>query len=130
MKMIKSKASFKILLIALFAVSTAFLISCEKDEIVKVQPPSSNCDTINITFAQDIEPVIIERCQGCHSNSSQAAGVNLEGYENIKASALSGGLISSIEGTMFTYFYVAGDTTAACKFLQLKAWINKGAPND
>jgi uncharacterized membrane protein len=130
MKKIKFYWNIKVLLFAVLAVFSFILISCEKDEVVKVQPPSGNCDTINITFAQDIEPVIKERCEGCHSNSTQLAGVNLEGYENIKSHALDGSLVSSIEGTMFGYFYKSGDTTSACKFLQLKAWINKGAPNN
>jgi hypothetical protein len=122
--------SIKLVLFSVLTAFSIFIISCEKDEIVKVPIPTGNCDTTIITFATNIEPVIKERCEGCHSNSTQLAGVNLEGYENIKSHALDGSLVSSIEGTMSGYFYKAGDTTASCKFLQLKAWINKGAPND
>ena len=129
MKQLKSN-SIKLILFSVITAFSVFIISCEKDEVVKVQPPPSDCDTVNITFALNIEPVIKERCEGCHSNSAQSAGVNLEGYDNIKNHALNGSLVSSIEGTMQGFFYKAGDTTASCKFLQLKAWINKGAPND
>ena len=122
--------SVKLILFSVLTAFSMFIISCEKDEVVKMQPPPSDCDTTSITFAINIEPVIKERCEGCHSNSTQLAGVNLEGYDNIKAEALSGGLVSAIEGSMGTYFYKTGDTTASCKLLQLKAWINKGTPND
>ncbi|MEN6511749.1 MAG: hypothetical protein ABFD00_07945 [Chloroherpetonaceae bacterium] len=123
-KTVISNWNAKIVLIALFAAFSAFVISCEKDEIVTVQPPPSGCDTINITFQTTIQPIIVQKCQSCHSNSTQLGGENLEGYDNIKSSALSGRLLDALEGSMQGYL------NDACEFLKIRAWINKGAPND
>ncbi len=130
MKKNKINGNMKLLIFSILGVFSLFIISCEKDEILKVQQPTSSCDTVNITYKTTIEPIIIEKCQGCHNNTTQRGGINLEGYENIKASAISGELINSIEGSMSGYFYTFKDTNSSCEFLQLKAWINKGAPND
>ena len=43
------------------------------------------CRTFDLSFAQDIEPIIDQNCaiSGCHDAATSTAGVNLEGYTNI-----------------------------------------------
>jgi hypothetical protein len=100
------------------------LISCEKDQLLSPPPIIVNgCDTINISFSQVINPIIISDCVGCHG-SGGAGGVNLDGYDNIKTNALNGELVLSINGTMRQF--LKND----CELLKIQAWVNKGASND
>lgn len=118
--MIKTKALLLTLCFLLGAIISTSITSCEQDEIVKIGGIGQNCDTNNVSFQQFIQPLIDKNCKGCHNNSRQFAGVNLEGYHNIKIVAQSGKLISSLYRSMGAYI------SSECDKAKIQAWINQG----
>ncbi len=117
---IKTKALFATLCLLFAAITCMLITSCERDEIVKIGGIGQNCDTNNVSFQQFIQPLIDKNCKGCHNNSKQFAGVNLEGYINIKIVAQSGKLVRSLYGSMGAY--ISGE----CDKAKIQAWINQG----
>ena len=118
------------MIVALMLVLPALMLitSCEKVEYVTAEPIDPNlCDTTNVSYAEVIEPVLVEFCIECHNSGRSDAGVNLEGYDNVQTYALNGRLKSSMLGTMNSYVKGEG---ADCKKQQIFAWIEQGAQNN
>ncbi len=101
-------------------VAIIFLVSCERDEIIKVGGIGPNCDTNNVSFQQFIQPLIDRNCKGCHNSSKQFGGVNLESYISIKAVAQSGKLVNSLYRNMGAYI------SSECDKAKIQAWVNQG----
>ena len=102
------------------------LNSCEQDEIASTKPVDlgNSCDTNNVSFIASIKPALDMNCKACHNNTDSYAGVNLEGYDNIKKAADNGKLLSGLFGNMSSY--INND----CDFAKIKAWINQGSKNN
>jgi hypothetical protein len=46
--------------------------------------PGAVCDTLNpIGFTAQVNPVIQQKCTGCHNSTTTSGGVNLDGYPNV-----------------------------------------------
>jgi hypothetical protein len=101
-----------------------FMVACESDEIPPKFIVTTPCDTNNVSYAKVIEPMLKDNCYSCHSNATQKAGINLEGYDKVKVHALTGKLIGSLSGSM--YKYIIND----CNVLKIQAWINQGIQNN
>jgi len=89
------------------------------------------CDTLNVTFAADILPIIENYCKGCHSGSNPSGGIGLENYDQIAAAGLNGKLYGSVS---FASGYVPmpyeGDMLPECYIAMIKIWVEAGAPNN
>lgn len=92
---------------------------------------SNNCDTLNVSFAVHIQPLIQNNCTGCHSGIQPQGGVRLDSYATIAAAAASGRLLGSV---MHSPGYAAMPQGAPkldnCKITQIKKWIDNGTPNN
>jgi Planctomycete cytochrome C len=89
------------------------------------------CDSVNVTFAASIQPIINTYCKGCHSGGSPQGGISLENYNQIKISVDNGSLGGSINHTSgFTPMPFNQNKLSACKVSQINKWINDGAPNN
>lgn len=94
-------------------------------------PNAGQCDTINMSYANDIAPVINTHCQGCHNNSVQSGNVNLEGHANVASYANSGQLYGSIAHLPGYKPMPQGQSKLDdCTIKQIKSWIDDGAPNN
>ena len=115
-----------IVIILLLSSLKLLLNSCESDEIVIYKPTEigNSCDTNDVSFNEFIKPTLDKKCKGCHNNSDHYAGINLEGYENIKKNALNGSLLGSIYGNMGSF--ISDD----CEIAKIQAWINQGSKNN
>ncbi|HKK80042.1 MAG TPA: c-type cytochrome domain-containing protein [Phaeodactylibacter sp.] len=95
-------------------------------------PDAGQCDTEEVSFAEQVQPVITTNCLGCHNDSAPSAGISLEGYENVKAVADNGllyGVISWSAGYTPMPFG-ASEPLPQCTVDQIKSWIDAGAPNN
>ncbi len=88
-----------------------------------------SCDSLNITFAGTINPIIQNNCLGCHSASS--AITILKAYTDIKAKVNDGKLLCSVTQRSGCLPMPQGAPMLSdCKIKQIKAWIAAGAPNN
>lgn len=49
-----------------------------------------------VTYDDDVAPIINTNCVGCHSGPSANAGLQLDGYANVRAAAEQGNLVNRI----------------------------------
>ena len=60
----------------------------------------TTCDTENMSYANDVWPVISASCTGCHSGASPEGGISLENYDDIAAAAIDPGNYGSLYGAI------------------------------
>ena len=117
-------------------ISTAVLMSlvissCSSDNKENLFPELSLCDTLEVSYSNDILPVMVNNCYSCHSTSSDQTGIILEGHTNLSAYANSGvllGVIKHDEG--YPQMPFNSDQLDNCSIEKFEAWINQGAPNN
>jgi len=114
---------------------TVLLQACYKDneeELYKYEDlGKDNCITENMSFVNDVEPIIKSQCGGCHNASAQQGNINLDGYENVKKQAESGKLFGSISHEAgFSPMPKGGGKLPKCSVDKIKAWIDQGIKNN
>jgi hypothetical protein len=92
---------------------------------------TAECDPQNFTFAATVQPIIQQKCQGCHSGSQPDGGLSLTSYSQISSAALSGALMAGLTGTQGVPVMPYGTSgLPQCQIEQIQNWINAGAPNN
>jgi cytochrome c5 len=89
------------------------------------------CDTVNVSYAATVLPVLESECYSCHDQSTRFGNVLLEGYDNLKTYVDNGlfwGAIAHLDG--FSAMPKGGNRLPDCDLDKIQAWINQGAPNN
>ncbi|MDP1844698.1 MAG: hypothetical protein Q8K64_14880 [Sediminibacterium sp.] len=91
----------------------------------------NGCDTTKFSYAAAIQPIMQTSCIGCHSTASPGGGIDLSTYAQMKIYAANGRLFGSINHTPGYSAMPKGiPQMPACQILQIKKWIDAGAPNN
>lgn len=89
------------------------------------------CYTDDMSFSNDIFPVIKNNCYSCHNNTNTSYNVNLENYNNIKQIAESGRLLGAIKhNDGFYSMPLNQEKLPECTISKIEAWINQGLKNN
>lgn len=88
------------------------------------------CDTSNMTYALDIQPIINGKCIGCHNNTTTSDGINLSTLQGVIAAQNDNGrLQGSINHTAgYKPMPYNQPKLNACDVNRINAWINAGMP--
>lgn len=54
------------------------------------------CDTLNVTWNNQIQNIISKNCLGCHSGTLPSGDIQLSGYDNVKSVGMTGKLLEVI----------------------------------
>jgi mono/diheme cytochrome c family protein len=112
------------------------LQSCYYDNVEELYPETANCNTDDMSYTNDVWPVINSSCVGCHGGAAPAGGIPLKNYDDIAASAaIPSGTYGSLYGTIS---HSPGNSPmpknapmlSDCTIAQIKAWIEQGALNN
>jgi uncharacterized membrane protein len=126
------------LFIVLFASCSSFLTACYYDKADIIYPSTGgvvgNCDTANITYANQVVQVLNTHCNTCHSSAAAASiggGINLSTYTSVKTYATSGSLLNSIlQNGKASPMPKNASKLDNCSITKIQTWINKGALNN
>jgi cytochrome c5 len=89
------------------------------------------CDTTAVKFALFVQPLVQNKCQGCHGATNPSGGIALSNYTEIKASVNTGkfwGSIKYLQG--FSPMPKGGSQLSTCELDKINAWIKRGALNN
>lgn len=113
------------------------LTSAQKATLLKwIQQGAKNltcddCSTDNVTFAGTIQPLLNNRCVGCHGNVDPGGGIKLQNYNQILTQVSNGKLWGAVNREAgFKYMPPSGPKLPDCNLEQIQIWINDGAPNN
>jgi uncharacterized membrane protein len=94
-------------------------------------PNAGQCDTLNMSFSQDIQPIINNNCKGCHSGASPQGGINLTNYNAIQSVATSSQLVGVItHAPGYKPMPHNQDKMDDCTIAKIRNWVNEGAKNN
>jgi len=93
--------------------------------------PIVDCTTTNMSYANDIVPILQTNCYICHAQSVSLGNVTLEGYNNLKVYATNGKLVGVINhDSRFPAMPQGAAKLAACNIMKIEAWVADGAPDN
>jgi hypothetical protein len=71
------------------------------------------CNTTNVSFASDVNPILVNHCVSCHfKGSSIGGGINLDGY------------------TAAVTYPKDQNKLDDCKISKIEAWVKAGSPDN
>jgi len=123
-----SKSKLNKMLLLFFVLGLIFLnAACtynKEDELYGIA-----CDTTTVKYSLEIKNILSASCIQCHNTNDVQGDANLDSYENVKKWVDNGLLLESIirEDNPMPK---GAPRLSACKINQIRAWINKGAPNN
>lgn len=90
------------------------------------------CDTSNVTYSGTITGIINRYgCLSCHSGPQPAAPFRLETYADVQAKVLDNRLMGAItHANGFAPMPQGAPKMSDCDINKVKAWIDRGAPNN
>lgn len=92
---------------------------------------TSSCDTVNMKYATNIQPIIQANCYSCHANGKAESGVSLETYNQVKQRAASGLLMNVItHASGFPAMPYQLPKLSDCDINKIKDWIDRGTLNN
>lgn len=117
-----------------FIVGITFMLllnSCYYDNVEDLYPQPPSCDTTNITYTDDVLPLINSQCTACHSGGAPSGNIVLETYDDIVASVNNGGLMGTIRHeSNWSPMPKNGAKLDDCTILKLEIWIDEGMQNN
>lgn len=92
-------------------------------------PDPSQCDTIGVSFAAVIMPMMqTHECLACHTAGNPNGGVKLTDHATIKAAADNGSLLGTVEHQAgYSPMPKNEPKLSDCEISQLRGWINDEA---
>jgi hypothetical protein len=87
-------------------------------------------DTVNVTFAKTIKPLLEINCVGCHQTGSASGNVVLDSYANVKTYIDNKKMWGAITYSTGYSAMPPSQKLTDCQLVVVKKWIDKGAKND
>ena len=104
---------------------------CYYDNEEELYPGIGDCDTSNVSYANDVQPVLENSCYHCHDARNHEANINLEGYDQVLIYVNNGRLLGSIRwDSGYSPMPQDAGKLSRCRIAQIEAWIDGGAPDN
>ncbi len=116
-----------------------FVLVCALLAVVTCAPRSAWCDenAPRVDFEQQIAPLLVKNCLGCHAGADPAGGLNLTSQESLSAGGDSGAVIDAaqpLDSLLLTRVRDGempppekGNPLSAQDIARLSAWVSAGA---
>lgn len=92
--------------------------------------PGATCDTADMRYSVEIKQILQDNCYRCHlSSSATFSGIPFDTYEQIKAVADNGKLVTRINDANLPMPQDEG-LMSLCNRQKIEAWVKAGAPNN
>ena len=109
----------------------SLLQSCYYDNAEDLYPQPPACDTINVSYADDVWPIINANCTGCHSGGAPAGNIYLDNYDNIVIAADNGSLLGTIRHESgYSPMPKGGTKLSDCNISIIEKWVDDGTPDN
>ena len=92
---------------------------------------SAPCDTVGVSFANDIQPMLTTYCLGCHSGSFPSGGIMLNSHASVLTQVNNGNLLGAVNHSPgFTPMPQGQAKLNACNIALIRNWIDQGASDN
>ena len=108
-----------------------FMQSCYYDNVEDLYPQLLVCDTTNVTYSNNVWPVINANCTSCHGGGAPAGNIRLENYNDISSAANNGSLLGTIRHENgWSPMPKGGGKLNNCDIAKIETWVNQGTPDN
>lgn len=90
---------------------------------------AGQCDLAANTYTFFVKPLILAKCQGCHSGAAPQGNISLTTYASVRTVALNGKLYAALDRPS-NWMPKGGAKLDNCSLAKLKAWADSGAPEN
>jgi hypothetical protein len=108
------------------------LPACLWDNVEEIYPDTPNCDTLSVSFSNDLVPILSNNCFSCHSGvnaPSFGGGLSFEDHSDV--AGYSDRIIGAINHEPgFNAMPKVGDKLDPCSILKFEAWAQAGTPDN
>jgi len=125
----KNKLALFLSGMVLLCAGSALLQGCYYDVESEIYGGNVTCNPDLFTYSGRVSPIISDYCLPCHSQSQGSGGVVLEGFTNVRNSAVAGTLLCSINHTCAQMPKNAAKLSD-CDINAVQAWVDAGAPEN
>ena len=117
--------------ICLLGILSLFMIGCAKETRTLVFVKPDGCDSVNFSYANDIQPLIATRCSGSTCHSAGNSNYDYSNYailaDRIRSGRLEERLLLPLEEPLHM---PAGSNLSNCDLFKLRSWIHQGFPDN
>ena len=114
----------------IFFVMLLSVVGCYYDVEEEIYP-TLECDTLDMSYETDIQPLIEENCYGCHSAAANFGNVNLEGHPQVLQYVTDESLLGAIKHDPgFSPMPKNLSKLLECEIEKIESWISDGALNN
>ena len=93
--------------------------------------PDPLCDTTNVSYTTNIQPLLNTWCVGCHGGNSPEAGVLLETYDEVLTQVNNGQLYGAVTwAPNLVPMPFESNQLSDCSIAMVRIWIEGGAQNN
>lgn len=104
--------------------------SCYYD-VEEVLYPGGVCVTDNMSYQNNIEPIIDRNCYSCHSAAVNTGNITLEGYAELIKYIPNGRLLGAIRHESgFQPMPQNAGQLGSCDISKIEHWVMDGFPNN
>ncbi|GAB2961224.1 hypothetical protein GCM10027048_31620 [Hymenobacter coalescens] len=94
-------------------------------------PQLSACDTVSVTYAGTIAPLLAQHCQRCHGPTRSESGVRVTGHHDVLTLGRTGQLLGVIEHRPgYPAMPDDGPRLSDCDINQVRIWVRAGMPDN
>jgi hypothetical protein len=123
---VRSGFYFLLSIASLIFFSLLFPPGCKNYNAVDLYPP---CDTVDVTYSDDIHPIISANCLPCHSIANQFGGVILAVLDSARIPARNGLLLKAVTHEQSVIpMPKGGEKLSDCEIAKIRRWIFLGEP--
>ena len=102
---------------------------CYYDNVEELYP--DGCRTNNMSYTDDVVPILERNCLSCHNDMDEQGGVNLQTYDEVIVYVENGSLLGSIKhADGFEPMPLIGTMISNCSISKIEEWIYDGAINN
>lgn len=107
------------------------LSSCYYDTEENLYPDPPACDTISVSYINDLVSIFINRCYSCHGNNNTVSSIEFEGHTDLLTVLNSKNLLGAIKRIPGVIAMPQGaDKLPDCEIYKIEAWIRQGKLNN
>ena len=89
------------------------------------------CQSTNMSYSQDIQPILRNHCLSCHNAGSNIGNITLEGHDRLMIHIMNGSFLGAIKHqSNFSPMPQGNPKLSDCQIQKIESWINSGSPNN
>jgi hypothetical protein len=89
----------------------------------------NGCDTLSGTYSAFIQPLMQQKCVGCHSGANPQGNLSITNYNETKSIALDGSLVAALTRTS-AWMPLGASKLDDCTLAKIQHWVDQGAPEN